>query len=98
MITMTKTEEKLKELEARIVELEELNQELNDELDAVLSKVYVIDEIVGAWNSAHPEARIEPPNPPHDNRRYAMTDEEWKKATRLPHPSEGRITKTLRGD
>ena len=33
MITMTKTEEKQKELEARIIELEELVQELNDQLD-----------------------------------------------------------------
>jgi len=33
VITMTKTEQKQKELEARIIELEELVQDLNDQLD-----------------------------------------------------------------
>lgn len=98
MITMTKTEEKQKELEAKIVELEELVQELNDEIDAMHSKVGMIDEIIAAWNSVHPEEHISQPQSHNDQRRYTMTDEEWKKATRVAHPSEGRITKTLRGD
>lgn len=46
--TMTNENEKTKELEARIVELEELVQQLNDEIDVVVNESVVVKNMARA--------------------------------------------------
>ena len=78
---------KTKELEARIVELEELVQNVNDEVDALCGNTERIDEIISYWNAHHPTDMIFS-STTNNKKQYAMSDEAWKKATHMPHPRD----------
>ena len=84
---MKNENEKTKELEARIVELEEHVQDVNDEVDALCGNTERIDEIISYWNAHHPTDMIFS-STTNNKKQYAMSDEAWKKATHMPHPRD----------
>lgn len=89
-----KTEEKIAELEGKVSTLEDevstledaLNR-VNDDLDHALNIANKLEQLIALWNEKHPNDQI------FTHRRrpmsdYTMTDQEWKEATRVPHPRE----------
>lgn len=85
-IEKLKTE--LRELTERVSEQDDLINQLNDELDYALSMAYKVDDIIAAWNNRHPNDTIHTKKERRPASDYAMTDQEWKEATRVPHPRE----------
>lgn len=80
---MTMTDKKIQKLEARINELENKISDLDDIFD-VAGK---LEQLIALWNEKHPNDQIfsHRKRPISD---YTMTDQEWKEATRVPHPRE----------
>jgi len=84
---MTMTDEKIQKLEARIKELESIVRRLDNSLDDIFDFSDRIEKLIALWNEKHPNDQI------FRHRRrpisdYTMTDQEWKEATRVPHPRE----------
>lgn len=81
-----KNEEKIAELEDKVSELEDALNKVNDELDYALSMAHKVENIIAAWNDRFPDDLIYVPPRQRRESDYAMTDKEWKEATRIPHP------------
>ncbi len=84
-IEKLKTE--LRELADTVSEQDDLINQLNDDLDHALNMANKVEELVALWNAHHPGDKItigqRIRRPESD---YAMTDDEWKERTRVPHP------------
>ena len=91
--TMTNEIEKLKtelkELADKVSEQDDLIKQLNEELEHSLEMAKKIDEIIAAWNNQESiDDFIHLPRRRRPASDYAMTDQEWKEATHVPHPRE----------
>lgn len=76
-----------KEQADELSEVEEQLNNVNDDLDIALSIVNKLEQLIALWNEKHPNDQIftHRKRPMSD---YTMTDQEWKEATRVPHPRE----------
>jgi len=91
---MTMTDEKIQKLEARINELSKDRlmlmkkvEELESDFDNLFGVADRLEKLIALWNEKHPNDQIftHRKRPMSD---YTMTDQEWKEATRVPHPRE----------
>lgn len=89
---MTMTDEKIQKLEARINELSKDRlmlmkkvEELESDFDNLFGVADRLEKLIALWNEKHPNDQIftHRKRPMSD---YTMTDQEWKEATRVPHP------------
>ena len=66
--------------------VDELENKVNN-LDDPFDVVGRLEQLVALWNEKHPNDQIftHRKRPISD---YTMTDQEWKEATRVPHPRE----------
>lgn len=80
-------ENKQRELKEEISDLENQLNKANDDLDHALNTDGRLEQLIALWNEKHPNDQIftHRKRPMSD---YAMTDQEWKEATRVPHPRE----------
>jgi len=83
-----KTEKQIAELEKKVSELEDALDRVNDDLDNALNIANKVEDIIAAWNDRHPDDTIHVAQRRRPASDYAMTDQEWKEATRVPHPRE----------
>jgi len=83
-----KNEEKIAELEEKVSELEDALNRVNDELDHALNAAGKVEELIAYWNAHFPEDPIPGTVRKRKESDYAMTDDEWKKRTRIPHPRD----------
>lgn len=81
-----KNEEKIAELEEKVSELEDALNRVNDDLDHALNMANKVEDIIAAWNDRHPDDTIHVAQRRRPASDYAMSNEEWKKRTRIPHP------------
>ncbi len=83
-----KLKDELRLLKEDLADKENIINGLADDLDVVLSKVYMIDEIIAAWNDRFPDDRIHVKRPKRPESDYLLTDKEWKERTHIPHPRD----------
>ena len=85
---------RIEKLEARINELSKDRlmlmkkvDELESDLNHALNTDGRLEQLIALWNEKHPSDPIftHRKRPMSD---YTMTDQEWKEATRVPHPRE----------
>lgn len=82
---------RIEKLEAQVEELSEVEEQLNrlnDELDHALNMANKVEDLIAAWNDRFPDDRIHVPPRRRPESDYIMTDDEWKKRTRIPHPRD----------
>jgi len=82
---------RIEKLEAQVEELSEVEDALNrvnDDLDHALSMANKVEDIIAAWNNRFPDDPIHVPQRRRPATDYLLTDDEWKKRTRIPHPRD----------
>ena len=75
--------------EERIEEIEDRLDKMEEELATALDSLGKIETLIAYWNAHFPDDPMPGSRRVRPESHYTMTDEEWKKRTRIPHPRDG---------